>query len=187
MAPSVELHYPDGPPLSARARPVQVMGGVPDTLLDDLRRLGVGVQRGVGAQDETALALVGLEAAAPAWEILEKAVVRREGVVVFRGDVGVEGVREAFRWGAAEVLLAGDRDAAERVAERCASPRGTGAPASTGVPGPEQDLKTEVEAFENGMIRQALAATGGNRNQAAQLLGIKRTTLVEKLKKRNLA
>jgi DNA-binding NtrC family response regulator len=52
--------------------------------------------------------------------------------------------------------------------------------------GQTRDLKAEVEAFENGLIQQALEATGGNRNQAAQLLGVKRTTLVEKLKKRNL-
>jgi len=53
--------------------------------------------------------------------------------------------------------------------------------------GEGRDMKSEVEAFENRMIRQALEATGGNRNQAARLLGVKRTTLVEKLKKRNLA
>ncbi|MFA9461518.1 sigma-54 interaction domain-containing protein [Thiohalorhabdus sp. Cl-TMA] len=52
--------------------------------------------------------------------------------------------------------------------------------------GQGRDMKAEVEAFENRMIMQALEATGGNRNQAAQLLGVKRTTLVEKLKKRNL-
>ena len=52
--------------------------------------------------------------------------------------------------------------------------------------GQGRDMKAEVEAFENRMILQALEATGGNRNQAAQLLGLKRTTLVEKLKKRNL-
>lgn len=52
--------------------------------------------------------------------------------------------------------------------------------------GQARDLKAEVEAFENRLILQALEATEGNRNQAAQLLGVKRTTLVEKLKKRGL-
>jgi len=52
--------------------------------------------------------------------------------------------------------------------------------------GNNRDLRAEVEAFENRLILQALETTGGNRNQAAQLLGVKRTTLVEKLKKRNL-
>jgi DNA-binding NtrC family response regulator len=34
------------------------------------------------------------------------------------------------------------------------------------------------------MIRQALLQTGGNKNQAAKILGLNRTTLVEKLRKR---
>ena len=33
------------------------------------------------------------------------------------------------------------------------------------------------------MIRQSLERTGGNKRQAAALLGLKRTTLVEKLKR----
>lgn len=52
--------------------------------------------------------------------------------------------------------------------------------------GQSRDLRAEVEAFENRLILEALESTAGNRNQAAQLLGVKRTTLVEKLKKRNL-
>ena len=38
--------------------------------------------------------------------------------------------------------------------------------------------------IEDTLIEQALARTGGNRNAAAQLLGLNRTTLVEKLKRR---
>jgi transcriptional regulator with PAS, ATPase and Fis domain len=37
------------------------------------------------------------------------------------------------------------------------------------------------------LIRQALERTGNNRNQAAKLLGLNRTTLVERIKKRQLA
>jgi DNA-binding NtrC family response regulator len=37
--------------------------------------------------------------------------------------------------------------------------------------------------IERDLIRQALERTGGNRNKAADLLRVKRTTLVEKLKK----
>ena len=44
------------------------------------------------------------------------------------------------------------------------------------------DLRVEVERFENGFIQQALGRTGWNRAQAARLLGINRTTLIEKLK-----
>ncbi len=38
--------------------------------------------------------------------------------------------------------------------------------------------------LETGLIDQALAQTNGNRAQAAKLLGVQRTTLVEKLKRR---
>jgi len=46
------------------------------------------------------------------------------------------------------------------------------------------DLRKAVQAFEMSLIDQALARTGGNKNQASQLLGMNRTTLVEKLRKR---
>ena len=36
-------------------------------------------------------------------------------------------------------------------------------------------------------IAEALARTGGNRNRAAELLGLNRTTLVEKLRRRSVA
>ncbi|MBN1476649.1 sigma-54-dependent Fis family transcriptional regulator [Candidatus Sumerlaeota bacterium] len=45
------------------------------------------------------------------------------------------------------------------------------------------DLNRVVGEFEYRLIRQALDLCGGVKNQAAQRLGIKRTTLVEKLKK----
>ena len=46
------------------------------------------------------------------------------------------------------------------------------------------DLRVFLAGIENSLIDQALSRTGGNRNRAAALLGIKRTTLIEKLKKR---
>ncbi|NVN91411.1 MAG: sigma-54-dependent Fis family transcriptional regulator [Desulfuromonadales bacterium] len=48
-------------------------------------------------------------------------------------------------------------------------------------------LNTAVDHFENRLILQALARTGGNKKEAAALLNLKRTTLIEKLKKKNLA
>ena len=47
-------------------------------------------------------------------------------------------------------------------------------------------LAETVLAYENSLILQALERTGWNKNQAAQLLQMNRTTLVEKLKKRKL-
>ncbi len=43
-----------------------------------------------------------------------------------------------------------------------------------------------VTSYQNNLIRQALARTEGNRNRAAQLLGVNRTTLVEMIRRRNL-
>lgn len=48
-------------------------------------------------------------------------------------------------------------------------------------------LNTAVDEFENNLILQALARSGGNKKEAALLLNLKRTTLIEKLKKKNLA
>ncbi len=47
------------------------------------------------------------------------------------------------------------------------------------------NLRGVLQQFEESMIKQALQATGGNKNQAAKILGLNRTTLVEKLRKRN--
>ncbi len=48
------------------------------------------------------------------------------------------------------------------------------------------DFNTAVDAYENALILGALEKTGWNRNQAALLLRLNRTTLVEKIKKKGL-
>ncbi len=48
------------------------------------------------------------------------------------------------------------------------------------------DLRAVLQALEERLILQALQRTAWNKNQAAHLLGLNRTTLVEKLKKRGL-
>jgi DNA-binding NtrC family response regulator len=45
------------------------------------------------------------------------------------------------------------------------------------------DLPVLVDQMEKDLIQRALARTGGNKGAAARLLGLKRTTLVEKLKR----
>ncbi len=47
-------------------------------------------------------------------------------------------------------------------------------------------LKEFLETIENAIIDEALEESAFVKNQAADLLGIKRTTLIEKLKKRNI-
>lgn len=48
-------------------------------------------------------------------------------------------------------------------------------------------LKEFLDQMEERLLLEALEEAGGVKNQAAEILGIKRTTLIEKLKKRNLA
>jgi len=49
------------------------------------------------------------------------------------------------------------------------------------------DLRNAVESFENQLIRQSLERTKWNKKQAATLLGLNRTTLVEMLKRKRIA
>ena len=49
------------------------------------------------------------------------------------------------------------------------------------------DLRVFLTQLEERLIAQALERTGGNKNRAAELLGMNRTTLVEKLRRRNVA
>lgn len=48
------------------------------------------------------------------------------------------------------------------------------------------DFNSAVDQFENQLILRALEKTGWNRNQAAMMLKLNRTTLVEKIKKKGL-
>jgi transcriptional regulator with GAF, ATPase, and Fis domain len=47
-------------------------------------------------------------------------------------------------------------------------------------------LKDFLEKIEDRLMIEALEKAGGVKNKAAELLGVKRTTLIEKIKKRNL-
>jgi len=49
------------------------------------------------------------------------------------------------------------------------------------------DLRLLLTRLEERLIGQALERTGGNKNRAAELLGMNRTTLVEKLRRRSVA
>ncbi|MEI7974200.1 MAG: sigma-54 dependent transcriptional regulator, partial [Bdellovibrio sp.] len=57
---------------------------------------------------------------------------------------------------------------------------------SLDVPDEGLDFNTAVDRYENALILRALEKTGWNRNQAASLLRLNRTTLVEKIKKKGL-
>jgi DNA-binding NtrC family response regulator len=48
------------------------------------------------------------------------------------------------------------------------------------------DFNALVAEYENKLISLALSQTDGNKKAAAKLLGLNRTTLVEKIKKKGL-
>jgi DNA-binding NtrC family response regulator len=54
-------------------------------------------------------------------------------------------------------------------------------------PGNVRELENVIEqlAYENQLIQEALQKSGGNKQAAARLLGLKRTTLVAKLRRRS--
>ncbi len=58
--------------------------------------------------------------------------------------------------------------------------------ASVALPEEGLDFNQAVDEFENELILQALQKTEGNKNKAASLLNLNRTTLVEKLKRKGL-
>jgi transcriptional regulator with PAS, ATPase and Fis domain len=55
------------------------------------------------------------------------------------------------------------------------------------LPSDRTDLRAILESVEDRMIAEALVRTGGNKNRAAELLGLNRTTLVEKLRRKRSA
>jgi transcriptional regulator with PAS, ATPase and Fis domain len=83
------------------------------------------------------------------------------------------------------VALSGGRreiDSGDLPAELQVTPPATATP-SVEFPEDGLDLPAYLAAIERDLIRRSLDRTGGNRNRAAELLRIKRTTLVEKLKR----
>jgi DNA-binding NtrC family response regulator len=59
-------------------------------------------------------------------------------------------------------------------------------PAAPRIPESGLSFRDVVDDFESDLIRQALEQTGWNKNRAARLLGLNRTTLIEKIKKKGL-
>ena len=73
--------------------------------------------------------------------------------------------------------------------DRGAAPMPSASPAAeSGLDFPAEgiDLVARVDAFETGLIEEALRRSEGNKSQAARLLGLNRTTLVEKLKRKGM-
>ncbi len=100
------------------------------------------------------------------YNVVERAVVMKKSGVLTAGDIHLPGKRAASKTAAA-------RASAPAIAPVSSS--------STLIE--ELNLKSAVDTVERKLIQMALEKSGGNRTEAAALLGLNRTTLVEKLRK----
>jgi transcriptional regulator with PAS, ATPase and Fis domain len=107
------------------------------------------------------------------------------------GRLGIESLPEEFRTqkvnGASSGLSTPDYRAPTLDVSAVAMQSSAIDPAAVDIlPADGLCLETYIEQLENTLIMQALERTGNNKNQAAKLLGLNRTTLVERIKKRKL-
>src|SRR5262245_62119026 len=93
-------------------------------------------------------------------------VVERAVIVKARGTIGVADLPPAIR------------------TPRNPTPKETPV---VGLPEDGTDLRAMLEAVGEGLIGERRERTGGNKNRAAELLGLNRTTLVEKLRRKRVA
>ncbi len=121
-------------------------------------------------------------------------LVERLAVLKGEGEIGVDDLPAQVRerpsaagalWIAPPASASGAQTAPENAAPR---PTPSSVPVLSGVPQalpPEGvDLYAVLRELEDRLIGEALERSGGNRKQAAKILGLNRTTLVEKLKKK---
>ncbi|NLJ26616.1 MAG: sigma-54-dependent Fis family transcriptional regulator [Deltaproteobacteria bacterium] len=84
------------------------------------------------------------------------------------------------------ILTEGDEIQMEDLPQRMAQMQAKPSFSTIGIEGGGIDLKGTLEELENSLILEALKKAGGVKNQAAKLLGLNRTTLIEKMKKKKL-
>jgi len=93
------------------------------------------------------------------------------------------------RLGAADLAIPGQKVKFSRSSDGVPTPVPMAVGSSLRIPMPELptsdtlDLRAALEHLERDLIDRALTKAGGNRTEAAALLGLNRTTLVEKLRK----
>jgi DNA-binding NtrC family response regulator len=97
------------------------------------------------------------------------------------GEIGLDDLPANVRGAPAPSVAAPANPASSAAAPAGGAP----APGFAGALPPEGvDLYAVLGELEDRLIREALERSGGNKNQAAKILGLNRTTLVEKLKKK---
>jgi sigma-54 specific flagellar transcriptional regulator A len=83
--------------------------------------------------------------------------------------------------------LEGNQVAQESLAAAAEGPYDDGADDTAGLPADGVDLRAHLYAIEHRLISEALERSGGTVAHAARLLSLRRTTLVEKLRKFGMA
>ncbi len=106
--------------------------------------------------------------------------VYRETLEVLQRYAWPGNVRQLENMVERAVILSGDR--AELYPQDFALPKAAREEGVVAVPETGMDLQATVERLERTLIEQALRRTGGNKSQAADMLGLKRTTLTAKMK-----
>ena len=96
-------------------------------------------------------------------------LVQRMAIFCAGNNVGLKDLPEKYRQGRQEASQADVVDFAEEQVTF----------SSEGI-----DFNSTVSRFENKLIHHALTLTGGNKREAAKLLNLKRTTLIEKIKRK---
>ncbi|MFO7767053.1 MAG: sigma-54 dependent transcriptional regulator [Pelovirga sp.] len=108
-------------------------------------------------------------------------------VILHRGKrIGMAELPEKYRCQSEpDAVHENDNCRAEAVAESMATSPPV-APADIQWTEEGLDFNSLISNFEDRLILEAISRTGGNKKEAARLLNLKRTTLIEKIKKKNL-
>jgi transcriptional regulator with GAF, ATPase, and Fis domain len=85
-----------------------------------------------------------------------------------------------------EKILGECREAAQEAPGTAAQPAAFSWPQLKDIQDLDLNLKDFLDAVEVSLLNEALEQSQGIKNKAAEILGIKRTTLIEKLKKKNM-
>ena len=84
------------------------------------------------------------------------------------------------------MTLCGDREITANDLPKTCRTAGLLAPSAPPIPPQGLSFRDVVDQFESDLILQALEITHGNKNRAAQLIQMNRTTMLEKMKKKGV-
>jgi transcriptional regulator with PAS, ATPase and Fis domain len=110
--------------------------------------------------------------------LVERSVLLARKPILSKADIALPGLARIKP----KLARAADESGPVRAPEPAASTQGAGAGAIASNDS-SLDLRSALEALERQLIERAMRRAEGNRTEAAALLGLNRTTLVEKLRK----